>query len=508
MDSNLPIDIQLKKMSDWLISRRICNRNWHDKISEVREKIAAAITDMPEHPEIKDILTATNIHYFNCQAILKVLLETEKGSKNILGIYTSQRISDWRKIISLYEKDNCYLAEASQFLSQSVQYEIPGLRKERSRHEKNITESDKLEQSTQKKASEMLAQRKAECSSIGIQGSENPKKEILDIVGNLPKLYEGWIQNARKSLPKSIEQYQNIASEHRDPSTCLPTVTFLLKHGNVTAYEFQYGEAPLKIDEPNLFHGGVDEPEDVEGVEGGEICLDLDSLDLETNLDDGGTANCVDEQVIDWGDIAVEESVIEGGIDWGAVDDLATEIVIEDSGIAAGVASGIEAYCILDNRRLRNMVIDELNELSSFCKMRSIERSQEKNFFLNDNLLASNEENSNIWMASHNEINSLIDELNGPGTIRTLHLVKTSTTFVNRIVSELQHKIQVADRLEKRVESIRAKRQETLNEVDAVQKNCSRVLKKTVLLQEHIEKDLSKRYNNRKVNILGGVQSL
>ena len=93
MDSNLPIDIQLKKMSDWLISRRICNRNWHDKISEVREKIAAAITDMPEHPEIKDILTATNIHYFNCQAILKVLLETEKGSKNILGIYTSQRIS-------------------------------------------------------------------------------------------------------------------------------------------------------------------------------------------------------------------------------------------------------------------------------------------------------------------------------------------------------------------------------------------------------------------------------
>ena len=77
------------------------------------------------------------------------------------------------------------------------------------------------------------------------------------------------------------------------------------------------------------------------------------------------------------------------------------------------------------------MVIDELNELSSFCKMRSIERSQEKNFFLNDNL---DEETSNFWTASHNEINSLIEELNGPGTIRTLHLVKTSSTFVNRYV--------------------------------------------------------------------------
>ena len=43
MDSNLPIDIQLKKMSDWLISRRICNKSWHDNVSETREKIAAAI---------------------------------------------------------------------------------------------------------------------------------------------------------------------------------------------------------------------------------------------------------------------------------------------------------------------------------------------------------------------------------------------------------------------------------------------------------------------------------
>ena len=93
----------------------------------------------------------------------------------------------------------------------------------------------------------MLAQRKAECASIGIEGSENPKKEILDIVGNLPKLYEDWIQNARKTLSKSIEQYQSIASDHRDPSTCLPAITFLLKYGNVTAYEFQYGEAPLKV---------------------------------------------------------------------------------------------------------------------------------------------------------------------------------------------------------------------------------------------------------------------
>ena len=114
---------------------------------------------MPEHKEIKELLSSTNINYYNCKAILEILMETEKGSKNILGMYTSQRISgtsicpfdpklyplltitilDWRKIISMYEKDNCYLGEATQFLSQAVQYEIPGLRKQIARLEKNVT---------------------------------------------------------------------------------------------------------------------------------------------------------------------------------------------------------------------------------------------------------------------------------------------------------------------------------------------------------------------------------
>ena len=33
--SELSIDIQVKKLQDWLISRRICNRQWHDQIIEV-----------------------------------------------------------------------------------------------------------------------------------------------------------------------------------------------------------------------------------------------------------------------------------------------------------------------------------------------------------------------------------------------------------------------------------------------------------------------------------------
>ena len=72
-------------------------------------------------------------------------------------------------------------------------------------------------------------------------------------------------------------------------------------------------------------------------------------------------------------------------IDWGCTTDggdiddglMASQIIVEESGTAGGLATGEEAYTLLDNRRLRNLILDELYELSSFCKMRSIELSQE-----------------------------------------------------------------------------------------------------------------------------------
>ena len=328
-----------------------------------------------------------------------------------------------------------------------------------------------------------MGQRKNECAEIGIEGA-NPKKEILDLVGTLPTLYDKWLEKGNKSLSKCLEKYRLNASEHRNPDTCLPVLSFLLKNGNVTAYEYVHGEAPLKIEELNLFEGQDD---DGDNDDGGEICLDLDPVDLEIG----------DSEVnadIDWGDIVVEDNPGQD-IDWSAVDDISSNIVIEESGTSGGVASGDEAYLILDNRRLRNSVIDELNELATFCKMKSMELSQEKqSFLLNDNLMNSGEESASQWTSNHNDINELIENLNGPGTIRTLHLVKTSSTFVNRIVSEMQHKVQMTSRLEDKIESIKAKRQETLGEVEALQKNCSRVLEKTVILQDHIQTDLSKRY--------------
>ena len=117
-EQDIAIDIQLKKLLDWLYSRRICPRDWHPNVVAIRGKISAAMGDMPEHAKIKRLLTGASINYFHCLQIVEILKETEKDTKNFFGSYGSQRMKDWQEVVNLYKRDNAYLAEAAQLLSQ------------------------------------------------------------------------------------------------------------------------------------------------------------------------------------------------------------------------------------------------------------------------------------------------------------------------------------------------------------------------------------------------------
>lgn len=120
--------------ADWLVDRRHCNLKWQNAVKDIREKINAAIQDMPENEEIKQLLSGscrcltssffhdmycsiivllvphlmaatyvclfncfasillTDIHYFHCLRIVEILKGTEASSKNIFGRYSSQRM--------------------------------------------------------------------------------------------------------------------------------------------------------------------------------------------------------------------------------------------------------------------------------------------------------------------------------------------------------------------------------------------------------------------------------
>ncbi len=91
------------------------------------------------------------IHYFNCLKIVEILKETEKNSKNIFGMYSSQRMKDWNNIVSAFQKNNVYLGEVSSILQRNVAYEIPALKKSINKCQQQQTVSIKQLKSDEKK---------------------------------------------------------------------------------------------------------------------------------------------------------------------------------------------------------------------------------------------------------------------------------------------------------------------------------------------------------------------
>ena len=98
-EQNIPIDIAVRKLLDWLVSRRLCTRDWHDAAVRIRGKIGVAMQDMPENEAMRQLLAGTHINYFHCLRIVEILKETEADSKNFFGQYGSKRMKDWKEIV-------------------------------------------------------------------------------------------------------------------------------------------------------------------------------------------------------------------------------------------------------------------------------------------------------------------------------------------------------------------------------------------------------------------------
>ena len=74
-----------------------------------------------------ELLSGAHINYWHCAEIVEILKETEKETKNFFGQYGSQRMALWKEIVTLYQKENIYLGEGAQLLTQAVSYDLPGI---------------------------------------------------------------------------------------------------------------------------------------------------------------------------------------------------------------------------------------------------------------------------------------------------------------------------------------------------------------------------------------------
>lgn len=466
----------------------------------IREKINAAIQDMPESEEIAQLLSGSYIHYFHCLRIVDLLKGTEASTKNIFGRYSSQRMKDWQEIVALYEKDNTYLVELSSLLVRNVNYEIPSLKKQIAKCQQLQQEYSRKEEEGQAGAAEMREQFYHSCKQYGITG-DSVRRELLALVKELPSQLAA-IGAGAQSLGEAIDLYQacvGFVCESPEEQV-LPMLRFVQTRGNCTVYEWRTGTAPSTVERPHL----EEPPEQVE-----EDTIDWGDFGVEVASEGTDSGISAQAAAIDWGISLESDSKEPGGdgIDWGD-DTAALQITVLEAGTQApeGVARGSDALTLLEYPETRNQFIDELMELEIFLSQRAVEMSEEADilsvsqFQLAPAILQGQTKAKMVSMVS--ALQDLIGRLT---SLRMQHLfmILASPRYVDRVTELLQQKLKQSQLLALKKELMVQKQQEALQEQAALEPKLDLLLEKTKELQKLIEADISKRYNGRPVNLMG-----
>ncbi|KAM9296393.1 CDK5 regulatory subunit-associated protein 3 [Gastrophryne carolinensis] len=495
---NLPIDIQTSKLLDWLVDRRHCTLKWQSKVQQIREKINRALQDMPEHEDIRNLLSGTYINYFHCLKIVEILKGTEAATKNLFGRYSSQRMKDWQEVVSLYQADNTYLAESGSLLMRSVSYEIPALKKQIARCQQLAVESERRAEECVHGAAQQREQYYSGCKRYGISG-EDIRKELQMLVRDVPAVLRQ-VGADTAELLTAIELYQSCVSFvcESSPEEALPLLRYLQKHGDTTVYEWRTGEVPEIVERPDVKEvEEVPKPAEEGDIDWGDIGLTTQNAAQQTSED------------IDWGIVSEQEATGADGIVWDIEDTSPAEIItVVEAGhdVPPGVARGSDALTVLENTETRNQFVDELMELELFLSqwLQDLEGDADiitvTQFQTAPAILQGQTQEKVTAMLSH--VRDLIGRLTDV-RMRHLFLILASPRYVDRVSDLLQQRLKQAELLERKREAWLERGRSAQEEGDNLEPKLKLLQERSRELQKQIEADLSRRYNNRPVKLIG-----
>ncbi len=186
-------------------------------------------------------------------------------------------------------------------------------------------------------------------------------------------------------LDEACQAYQDFLKSALDEGVeekVVENLRFLIEHGDVTTYQWKYGEKPLSVEQPEVVF--ADEEKSATETTADEI--DFGGDDEIDFGDDGVVPSATDDDVIDFGDDGTDaidfgDSGTEEAIDFDIENVDTSAIVVEAGGLAGGVARDEEALTLLDNRRTRALLLDELEELAGFLGQRLVETESAGNKF-------------------------------------------------------------------------------------------------------------------------------
>jgi hypothetical protein len=510
-DSNIPIDIHAHKLLDWLISRRHVNKDWLNKLTDIRNKVRSALQDMPEHEGIGRLLSSGDqLNYFTCKQLFEILKQTESDSKNFFGYYSSQRMKDWQEIISDYEKGNVYLAEAAQVIHRNVSFEIPSLKKQLSKMDATYHDLERQESETIKKSQRLLSEKAKDMESLGISKDENPASQITQKLDLLP----GKLKKIESSLAKlnDVNDYYRgfvKATQGKDKETC-PLLRYIISKGNTTYFEYARGFKPEQVVAEKSATPESTNQEDVIdfGDEDGNT-IDFGDTEVSSSTSNGNGSSTSDGFVhVNDSDVESSRKASVDEIDFG--DDAPLDVSIETAVDPSDrIACGKDALTILENRKTRDLLFHELYELEGFFSQRIFETSSSQDFnFLEvtmSSILSSfQEQNLSDYLTIIQDILKLLSE----EILKLLLQIKENPQSIDNLVKKLKLKEDLLKKCHVKAEELREKQKEVIVEKQKMAQQLPSLISSTRKLEARLEEAISSKYKNRPVNIMAGAQTL
>ncbi|KAH9523867.1 CDK5 regulatory subunit-associated protein 3 [Bulinus truncatus] len=492
----LPIDIHYNKLLDWLVNRRHCTQQCQAILTVIRDKITkvkeSAAEENIKQNEIQELLSNSNLNYYQVKQLFELLKSTETGKKNMLGQFTSPVMKNLGEISKLYEKDGTYLSIKKQINKCQL------TQKECIRKEKEYAAN----------SADLHKQYTAACKQLGIEGKKI-KTELAELIKDLPSELNKFADSA-KSLGEAVHFYDRftefISNKSRVGNENVRLLKHILSKGNTTTYEWKTGKKPNKIDNQDISIDFSDELDTAKDASDGIIDWGASEQTDAINFDEGTINFDIGDITVESGgvlavdgDIVLENPDIDA-IDWGAVGDVATTDAIPvSSSIESDVAAGKDALSLIDNPETRNNFIDDLLELKAFLT----QRVNELTHYQGDGshmVSAPSDIHLDVEKVSNmlTKVKGIIDKLTSV-QMQHLLLIRDSPRYVDRLRDSLKHKLTLADKMVLSEKEMVATRHEAVQEEEELGPQLELLKKQTKVLKKQLEEEISKKYKDRKI---------
>ncbi|CAH8539700.1 unnamed protein product [Schistosoma guineensis] len=246
--------IQSSRINSWLLSRKIIQTDYPKKLKDIDCKVNDYFN---KYPEVNVPIFESPSLFLGCREFLEALAKTDNKT-DFFG-RSSPLVRAWTEVLSLFQKNNLYLAEVGDSINELAAVQVPRCKMFISDRHKNLLDLRQRlkEQSLNLIRKEELLEKVYKEFHVDVK-EENIRLRLLEEAGKVPMLLTEFVHSLT-SLKTALQLYVSFKNfvlggfqdDYHEPEKfygCCPTLKLLIDSGHVMVFTWKNGCEPEHIE--------------------------------------------------------------------------------------------------------------------------------------------------------------------------------------------------------------------------------------------------------------------